>query len=145
MFRRRDVRESAETGYLELYNTSSVLTIPKGGAVVWDYITGGYEGWGVMQPTAATLALLAGLADEDILPAAFGRVQVRGYQSVGLVINDTVTAIAKGDILVPVAGQFYLARSAAGSAIASLVLSADTYAANAVQTVATKKVHLPFR
>jgi len=123
----------------------ATTTIPKGGACVWDYITGGVGGYAVTQPTAATLALLCGLADEDILPQAYGRVQIRGLQSVALVINDTVNAIAIGDVLIPVAGQFYLARSAAGSAIATLALSADTYAANAVQTVATKKVHLPFR
>lgn len=145
MIRRRDVKESAETGYLELYNTSSVLTIPKGGAVVWDYITGGFNGWGVMQPTSGTLAFFCGLADEDILPASFGRVQVRGFQPVALVINETVTDLAVGELLVPVANQFYLARSAGGSASPSLAVSAEAYVHATVPTVATKKVHLPFR
>lgn len=146
MIRRRDTIDAAEQGFVELYNTMPATTIPKGGACIWDYVAGvARPGASVTQPAAGLLALFAGLADEDILPATWGRVLVRGYLSYALVINDTVNAIAIGDVLIPVAGQFYLARSGAGTAAPSLVQSADTYAANAVQTVATKKIHLPFR
>lgn len=145
MIRRRDILQAAEQGFLELQNTMATTTIPKGGACVWDYITGGVGGFAVTQPTSSTLALFCGLADEDIAPQAFGRVQIRGLQTVGLVINDTTNDLAVGDLLIPVAGQFYLARSGAGATVPGLAISGDTYTHNAVQVVTTKKVHLPFR
>lgn len=106
-------------------------TFSAGQSAVWD-ISASVDGVRVSVAATATLSLFRGVATESVADSAYGRFQVHGYNSGVSVTNTTNTAIAAGDILVPVNAQKYLARSGASSGVDGFV-----YAAQAVATGAT--------
>lgn len=112
-----------------LNNQGSAVT--DGEAVVWNTSTP--DGVRTTQPASATLNLLVGLADGTIAASAYGLAQAYGYKASGSVSNNATTAIAAGDVLVPVAAADYLAWSATGTSLAAGVV----YAAEAKVTDST--------
>ena len=102
------------------------------------------DGVRVTKPATATLSLFVGLANADIADSSYGLFQVYGYKSQAYLTNDTSTAVAIGDILVPVNAQWYLDYSAASDGKSGFVYAGQTYAtatAGAV-TAANKKVFI---
>jgi hypothetical protein len=112
-----------------LNNQSSSVT--DGEAVVWNISSP--DGVRTTQPVSATLNLLVGLADGTIAASAYGLAQAYGYKASASVSSNATTAIAAGDVLVPVNAADYLAWSATGTALAAGVV----YAAEAVVTDST--------
>jgi hypothetical protein len=112
-----------------LNNQGSAVT--DGEAVVWN--TSSPDGVRTTQPAATTLNLLVGLADGTIAASGYGLAQAYGYKASGSVSQNSTTAIAAGDVLVPVAAQDYISWSATGTSLAAGVV----YAAEAVATDST--------
>lgn len=126
-------------------------SIAKGSAVVWDATA--LDGFSVMLPTTATLSLLVGVLVETIAAGAYGSVCIYGFRGAAatitahtaiygaLVQNDGGggSDIAVGDILVPVNGQAYFARSAASDGKTGLVMAMQAYT-KGTQVVAEKAV-----
>lgn len=114
-------------------------TFSAGQTAVWD--TGAsVDGVRVTVAATATLSAFRGLAGESVVDSAYGRFQLHGYNSVASVINHTVTAIAAGDILIPVDAQKYLARSAASDGKSGFVYAAQAFATATTPAAAATKV-----
>lgn len=111
-----------------LNNQASALS--DGDAVAWNTSTP--DGVRSTQPTTATLSLFVGLADGSIAASGYGLAQAYGYKSTASVTNTTDTAIAAGDILIPVTSVDYLNRSGASDGKSGFV-----FAAAAVSTATT--------
>ena len=110
-------------------------TITAGYPVVFD-ISSTIDGNGVSKPATASLSCLVGIADETAADSAYFRVQKYGYRSAGYVTNTTTTAIAAGDILIPVDAQWYLTRSAAGDGKSGMLLAGEAFATATAGAVA---------
>ncbi len=137
MISERESLTSPEERYEVLLNGTSE-TIPAGGAVCYDGVTA--DGVKVAKPTASTLGLFVGIADVDVAPGDYFRVQIKGPRMVGaLVRNDAVTDIVPGDILIPVADQWYLQRGAVGDGLRGRVTAFERYIAGSLVT-ALKRV-----
>lgn len=133
-------REKAETCFITCRNVAGA-TITAGYAVVLD-ITSSVNGNRVTKPATATLSLFMGLMSEDCVDSAYKLVQAYGYRASGFVTNDTSQAIAAGDILIPVNGQHYLARSAASDGKTGFAFAAEAFATATTPAAAQKKVFL---
>lgn len=130
---------SSPEGDFEVLRNETSETIPVGGAVCFDLVVA--DGVAVAKPTTATLSAFAGIADEEVAPGDYFRVQRGGWRSTGaLVRNDAVTNIEAGDILVPVNGQWYLQRSGASDGKSGFVVAGEFYAAGTLATELKKVV-----
>jgi len=122
-----------------LNNQGSSVT--DGEAVVWNTSTP--DGVRTTQPASTTLNLLVGLADGTIAASAYGLAQAYGYKASGSVTQNSTTAIAAGDVLVPVAAADYLGWSATGTALAAgVVYAAESFATSTTPGAAAKKVFI---
>ena len=118
-------QSDAEKVYAVFYNVSGA-TAYSGYPLCWD--TGTVDGVRVTKPASANLSLVVGLAAETIADSAYGRVQGYGYKSDGLTINATAQDVTAGNVIVPVASQWYMAYSAAGTGANGMLYSGVTYA-----------------
>ena len=143
----RDSITNPERTFLVLRNMSGEV-IPKGGAVVWATAQGTNPGADVTKSGSAsgnppgTIGLFVGIAFTAILDQAQGLIQPYGYCEEALVLDDTVTAIEHGDILVPVFEQWYLSRSAAGDGKSGKVHAGEAVVVNPVPAAALHKVYI---
>lgn len=122
-----------------VYKNNSGELIPQGAAVVHDY-TAGNLGL-VTKPTTAFLSLFAGIALAPVVAGASGKFSVNGPAQ-ALVLNQTGTDLAVGELLVPVTAQWYLLRSAVGDGLRGLVLAAQPYPLSNPAVQALKWVHV---
>ena len=100
------------------------------------------DGKRVTTPATATLSLFVGIA---VLAAANNRpikVQRYGWNASGKVTNHDTQAIAAGDILLPVDGQIYLARSGASDGKTGFVYAAQAVTTHTTPSVQTVKVFI---
>jgi hypothetical protein len=113
-----------------------------GQSCVWDVTSP--DGVRVSVPATATLSLFKGVFADPVADSGYGKVQVGGYCSYGSVIQDTAggTNIAAGDILVPVNGQKYLARSAASDGKSGFVYAGEAFVTATTPAAASKKIFL---
>jgi len=102
-------------------------TLSAGAACVYELGTN-MDGVRVTTPATATLGAFAGVTVEAIADQTKGRIRLYGFQSQIYVTNDTSNAIAAGDILIPVNGQTWLARSGAGNGLSGFVIAGEAYA-----------------
>jgi len=104
------------------------------------------DGVRVSQPTTATFSLMVGVTNDAVSDSGMVKVQVYGYRSSAYVINDQTTAIAAGDLLIPVNGQNYLARGAAGNGAviggSNMIVALEAFATATTPAAATKKVFI---
>jgi hypothetical protein len=132
----------AEKVFAVFYNVAGA-TITSGYPACWDTSTA--DGIRVTKPATANLSLVVGLAAENIADSAYGKFQVYGYNSGGLVINATAQTLAAGDILVPVNAQWYLNFSAASNGLSGFLIAGESYASVTQTTLsasAAKKVFI---
>jgi hypothetical protein len=125
MLFQRISRSDAETVYTIVYNVSAA-TVTAGYPVVWDITSP--DGVSVSKPATATLSCLVGIATADIANSAYGKVQIYGYKASALTTNNTQTAIAAGDILIPIDASWTLGRSGASDGKSGLVYAAELFA-----------------
>lgn len=93
----------------------------------------------------SNLSLFYGVAFEDILSGAEGRIQREGYCDYALVANHPSSNTLLGDNLTCLTGQVYLQRGAAGAAAPSYLggaFSLELITANAIITSAIRKIWL---
>ena len=134
-------REDAEKVFSIFYNVAGA-TITSGYPAVWDISTS--DGVRVSKPATATLSLIVGVSTQDVADSSYGKFQVYGYKSQGLLINAT-TAVAAGDIMIPVDAQWYLSRSAASDGKSGFVYAGEAYASvtqTTLSAAALKKVFI---
>lgn len=134
--------DQAEVGYARVKNVFAG-TLNKGDSVVWD--VSAPDGVRVSKPASATLSLFVGVLIAALAQNAIGLVQSYGYNTAAFVTNDATQAVAAGDILIPVNGQTYLARSAASDGKTGFVYAAESVAAITTTTLAAaalKKVFI---
>ncbi len=132
-------RSDAEAVYTIAYNVSAA-TITAGYAAVWNSSTP--DGVTVSKPATATLSCLVGIAAADIADSSYGKVQVYGYKASGWVYNNNTTAIAAGDILIPMNAAWHLGWSSVGDGKSGLVIAAESYATATTSVTANKKVFI---
>jgi hypothetical protein len=132
-------RSDAECVFSIVYNVASA-TITAGYPAVWDITTP--DGVRVSQPATNTLSLLVGIATADILDSAYGKLQVYGYKASGWTYNNQTTAIAAGDVLIPVNSAWHLTRSSASTGLSGLVMAAESYATMTTSITANKKIFI---
>ena len=138
MFRRLG-HDKPEKVFQIVYNIAGA-TITTGYPAVWDITSP--DGLKVSKPATATLSLVVGFATENIVDSAYGKVQCYGYNTQAYMTNDTSVAVAAGNIMIPVDGQFYLARSAASDGKSGFVYAAEAFATAATPAAANKKVFI---
>ena len=131
-------RTAAERMFTMVFNVSGG-TIAAGGSVALD--TGTFDGVRVGKPTTATLSLFVGVCPKAIVDSAYGLTQIYGY-ALALVINHSTVPIVAGDILVPVDGQTYLARSAVSDGKTGFATSGVAFATAGTPAAALKGVFL---
>jgi hypothetical protein len=134
-------RTDAETVFTIVYNISAA-TVTAGYPVVWDITAP--DGVSVSKPATATLSCLVGIATSDIANSAYGKVQVYGYKASAYVTNNVTTAIAAGNILIPVDSAWTLAYGAASDGKSGLVYAAESFATatTTLLAAANKKVFI---
>jgi len=132
-------REDAERVFSIVYNIAGA-TVTAGYPVVLDVTAP--DGVRVSKPATATLSLLLGLAVADITDSSYGKIQVYGYKASGWVYPNQTTAIAAGDILIPVDSSWHLTRSSAGNGLSGLIMAAESYATMTTSITAQKKVFI---
>jgi len=123
------VQTEADKIFVNVLNNQA-SSVTDGDAIAWNVSTP--DGVRTTQPVSATLSLLNGLAEGTIASSAYGLAQAYGFKTAATVTNTTNTAIAAGDILIPVTGVDYLARSGASDGKSGFV-----FAAAAVATATT--------
>ncbi len=133
-------RTDPDNVYSIVRNVSGA-TITAGYSVVYD-ISATIDGNRVSKPATASLSCLVGIADETAADSAYMMVQKHGYRASALVMNDITTAIAAGDILIPVNAQWYLFRSVAGTGLSGFIMAGEAFATNATPAAANKKVFI---
>lgn len=133
------VQTEADKVFVNILNVQAV-TVDNGDVVVWD--TGTADGVRVTQAAANTLSLFCGIADGSIAASAYGLAQSYGFRTSALVTNDTSVAIAAGDILIAVASQDRLARSASGGTQGGYIYAAEAVATATTPAAALKKVFI---
>lgn len=133
----RESITSPEERY-EVFLNGTSETIPAGGAVCYDSVTA--DGVKVAKPTAATFGLLVGIADSDVAPGDYFRVQIKGPRMTGaLVRNDAVSDIMPGDHLIPVDGEWFLQWGGTGDGLRGRISAFERYNAGSLVT-ALKRV-----
>lgn len=123
-------RDDDDSVFTIVRNVSGAQQIV-GTPVVWDS-SSSVDGVRVSTYVTATLGLFRGILVETINDSAYGKCQVHGYNNVARVANNYTTAIAAGNILVPIyttVANAYLGYSGAGDGKSGFV-----YAAAAVTT-----------
>jgi len=141
----RESEAVAEQVLEVLYNNSGV-TIQRGYPVAFDTrVFADTDGVNVIQPLAGQLNLFYGVAYEEILAGAYGRVQTQGWCDYALVVAHSVNPTIIGDKLAPVANQWYLQRIAAGDGSGALATALEAIAASGVVTPVVRKVLLRCR
>jgi len=128
-------RTDAECVFAIFQNVAGA-TFSLGAAGVWDTAT--QDGVRVKTPATATLSCLVGVAAQTIADSAFGLFQVYGYRASAVVVNHTSTAIAAGDILIPVDAVRYLARSAAADGKTGFIYAGEAVATGSATTLNAK-------
>lgn len=142
MLFQRIQRSDSETVFTIVYNIAgSSATITAGYACVWS-IASTVDGVAVAKPASATLSCLVGIAAADIANSAYGKVQVYGYKASAWVYNNNTTAIAAGDILIPMDSAWHLGWSSVGDGKSGLVMAAESYATATTSVTAMKKVFI---
>ena len=134
-------REDAEKVFSMFFNVAGA-TITANYPAVWDITATQIDGVRVSKPATATLSLLVGVANRDIVDSAYGLFQQYGYRASGFVTNDTSQAVAAGDILIPVNAQWYLARSAASDGKTGFLYAGEAFATATTPAAANKKVFI---
>jgi hypothetical protein len=100
------LQTEADKLFVNVYNSQG-SAVTNGDALVWN--TSSPDGVKTTQPLTATLALFVGLAVGTIGAGAYGLAQAYGFMdSAALVTNNTATAIAAGQNLIPVDQADYL-------------------------------------
>lgn len=138
-FYERDSEDSPEARF-EVFRNYSGETIVAGSAICIDVASGG-TGARIVKPATANLNFFVGIADENAPDGEVFVVQTRGWRTAN-VRNDLAVAITAGDILIPVAGQWYLLRSGAPDAKTGFIYAAEDYAASNPVVEALKKVYI---
>jgi len=133
-------RTDTETVYTVVYNIAAAA-ITNGYAVVWSIATT-VDGVAIGKPATATLSCLVGVAAADIADSAYGKVQVYGYKASGWVYNNQTTAIAAGDILIPMNTAWHLGWSSVGDGKSGLIMAAESYATATTSVTANKKIFI---
>ena len=123
-----------------IFQNVSGATITAGYPGVWSSSTP--DGVRVTQPSTALLSCLVGLAVNNVLDSAYGKFQNYGYKSSAFLTNDASVAVAAGDILIPVDGQWHLARSGAGDGKSGFIYAAEAFATATTPAAAMKKVFI---
>jgi hypothetical protein len=139
MMFQRIQREDPEKFVTVVYNVAGA-TITAGYPSCWDTSTA--DGIRVTKPATANLSSLAGLAIDSILDSSYGRVQVYGYKASAYMSNSGTTAVAAGDIMIPVNAQWYLERSAAADGKSGFVIAAEAFATQTTPAAANKKAFI---
>jgi hypothetical protein len=134
-------RSDAETVFTIVFNISAA-TVTAGYPVVWDITSP--DGVSVSKPAGATLSCLVGIAVSDIANSAYGKVQVYGYKASANVVNNVTTAIAAGNLLIPVDASWNLAYGAASDGKSGLIYAAESYATatTTLLAAASKKIFI---
>jgi hypothetical protein len=135
-------REDADTVFTIMRNVSAVQ-ISAGSVIAWD-ITASIDGVRVSTPATATLSACPGIMVDTTNDSAYGKVQIYGYNAGAYVTNNQTTAIAAGDILIPINALKALGWSKIGDGMSGFFLSGSAVAtatAGAV-TAALSKVIL---
>jgi len=132
-------KTDAERVFAVVYNVMGAVQTA-GHAMVLDTAT--FDGLRVAKPATATLSLLVGIANQNIADSAYGVAQLYGYCPAASVMNHTTQAIAAGDILIPVDGQSYLARSGASDGKTGFVIAGQSFATATTVGAANKTAFL---
>lgn len=114
-------REDDDAVFTVVKNVSSEA-LAAGDAVVWDYSS--VDGVRVTHPGSATLSLFRGIVAEAIADDAYGKVQVHGYCTTARVTK--AVTITAGDVLIPVAGVFYLVGTQTRTGTEGFVFAAES-------------------
>lgn len=133
-------REDAEKVFGIFYNVAGatisanyVAVIDSGASV---------DGVRVTTPATATLSLVVGVANKEILDSAYGLFQMYGYRASAFVTNDTSVAVAAGDVLIPVNAARHVARSAASTGLSGFIVACEAFATATTPAAAAKKVFI---
>jgi len=129
--------------YTIMYNASGAAIVA-GYPVVWDTTTD-CDGNRCTKPATATLSCIRGIAVEAIASAAYGMIQVEGYYASAAVINNTAADVVAGNILIPVTGQWYLARSGASDGKSGFIYYAGTTYTSVTEAAAAKACEVLIR
>ena len=133
-------RSDTETVFTIAYNIAGA-TITAGYPCVWAIATT-VDGVAVSKPATATLSCIVGIAATTMADSAYGKVQVYGYKASAWVYNNQTTAIAAGDILIPVNAAWHLGWSSIGDGSTGLIMAAESYATATTSVTAMKKVFI---
>ncbi len=134
------VQTEADKVFVNVLNNQG-SSVTDGEVVVWN--TSSPDGVRTTQPAAATLNLTVGLADGTIAAGAYGLAQAYGYKASGSVSQNSTTAIAAGDSLVPIAAQDFLGWSETGTALrVGVVFAAEAVATDSTPAAAAAKVFI---
>lgn len=139
LFQRIQGRGNPEQVYAMVYNVAGA-TITGNYPCVWDVSTP--DGVRVSQPATATLSLIVGIAEKDILDSSYGKVQCYGYRSSAFVTNSDAQAIAAGDILIPVDAAWHLDYSGASDGKTGLIFAAEAVVTAATPAATNHKVFI---
>lgn len=131
-------RTDAERVFAIFQNVAGA-TMSYGVAAVMD-TSASIDGVRVTTPATATLSCLVGLAAQAIADSAYGLFATYGYFASAVVVNHTSTAIAAGDILIPVDAVRYLARSAASDGKSGFAYAGAAVATGSATTVTAKVI-----
>lgn len=99
------------------------------------------DGVKIVQPVAASLTAVVGIADAAIANGAYGLVQIYGYRSTSRVLMTGTSLTAGLTVLTPVASQDYLSSGAtvpAGYLPAFVLLNSQSSAPGANSTTSAK-------
>jgi len=133
------VQTEADKVFVNILNNQTVA-LSAGDSVAWNVTSP--DGVRTTQLVSATLSLFVGVADSAIAASAYGLAQAYGYNSAALSLNHTSLATAAGDILIPVTGQDYVARSGASDGKSGFVFAAQTFVTDTTVGALTKKVFI---
>ena len=127
------VQTEADKVFVNVLNNQTAAT-SNGDILVWNTSTP--DGVRTTQTAAGTLSCFVGVSDGAIASSAYGLAQAYGYRSAVLISNDTATAVAAGDLMLPVAATSACYRYASGGDTANYATGV-IIAAAAVATAAT--------
>ena len=130
------VNTEADKVFVNILNNQSSALVD-GDLVVWNTSTP--DGVRTTQPVSATLSLFVGVADGAIAASGYGLAQAYGYKSAVAIIDSTTTAIAAGDILIPVNAVDYAARSGASDGKSGFLFAGEAVITDSTVAEVTKK------
>jgi hypothetical protein len=104
-------RSSADKVFVVAQNVSGG-TLVANSCAVYD-VSASADGVRATTPVTSTLSSVIGIWATAVVDSAFAAVQAYGFRATTSCINHTSTPVVAGDIMIPVTGVGYLARSAA--------------------------------